>query len=139
LINSQSGTLPSNDDLLGCGDAKARQHTREHHHAYNHTATSLSSDRVPTADYGLFGISQSLEQEPNEARVVGRDMQLQDTPAAEFLSQNTTFGHDAMHFQQTSSEISGSRYADMVDPFSGYDIPFWFEQDQYWDIFQNFD
>jgi hypothetical protein len=139
LINGQSGTLPSNDDLLGCEDVKAYQQTREHHHVHNHDATSRSSDNVPSADYGLFGISQPLEQEPNKPRVVNRDMQLQDTPTATFLSQNTTFGHDAMHLQQINSENSGSRYADMVDPFSGYDIPFWFEQDQYWDIFQNFD
>jgi hypothetical protein len=28
---------------------------------------------------------------------------------------------------------------DALDPFSGFDIPFWFEQDQYWNVFQDFD
>jgi hypothetical protein len=137
--------LSSNDDTLGRKDSQTAQETHEHHQTDRHGITSLSSSKVPSADYGLFGINQTLGHDPNQARMVSRETGLQDSSTAASLPQNATFDIDFANFSnvmqapQISSQNNGSRYADMLDPFSGYDIPFWFEQDQYWDIFQNFD
>jgi hypothetical protein len=109
-----------------------------------HAPTS-ASDTVPKTDYGLSGISPSLAPDLNEARVVPRDVQLQNSPAAALLPQFSALEHghthssDAIYGQQINSQTSGPRNADVIDPFSGFDIPFWFEQDQYWDVFQNFE
>jgi hypothetical protein len=119
--------------------------THERHQTDPYAIESLSSDEVPSSDYGLFSINRTLEQTPNQAPMVSRGIQLQHIPTTASLSQNATSDTDfasfsnTMQAQQISSQNNDFRYADMPDPFSGYDIPFWFEQDQYWDIFQNFD
>jgi hypothetical protein len=144
-MNCQNGTPSSSDDALGCRDSHTDLETHERHVPDSYAIDSLSSDKVPSADYGLFGINQTHERTSNQAPMVSRSTQLQHTPATVSLSQNATFDMDfasfsnTMQAQQINSQDNGFRYADMLDPFSGYDIPFWFEQDQYWDIFQNFD
>jgi hypothetical protein len=145
LINGQTGTLSSSHDTLGCRGPHSDLKTHERHQTDPYAIDSLSSDKILSADYGLFGINQTLEQTLSQAPMASRDVQLQHTPGTVSLSHNATVDIDfasfsnTMQAEQISSQNNGFRYANMLDPFSGYDIPFWFEQDQYWDIFQNFD
>jgi hypothetical protein len=145
LNNSSTRTLSSNhNDTFGYGDTQVYRETHKQGHFYTHPAT-LVSDTVPNADYGQCGISQPLDHHPNELPMASRDIQLQDSTTAALLPQDVTFDHDngnssnAMYGHPINSQTSGSREANLIDPFSGFDIPFWFEQDQYWDIFQNLD
>jgi hypothetical protein len=44
---------------------------------------------------------------------------------SDFIASNGPFVQDAISAEQNS-----------LDPFFGFDIPFWFEEEQYWDMLQ---
>ncbi|KAH7396899.1 fungal-specific transcription factor domain-containing protein [Phaeosphaeria sp. MPI-PUGE-AT-0046c] len=88
------------------------------------------------AEYSLLGIEQPIEQIPNKLRG-STSPERQSAP-------NTAFGIDTTSVDNAfiGDQVRGEEYNltnfDALDPFSGYDIPFWLEQDQDWDIFQDF-
>jgi len=99
------------------------------------------------ADYGLPGINQSNDEQtggtastsgivfPGQAQ--GEAMGAPRHRSATFDDDDTTFD-SILQGDHTFDQGFGSGNLDALDPFSGFDIPFWFEQDQHWDIFQDF-
>jgi hypothetical protein len=70
----------------------------------------------------------------HEPRNVGFDFD-----SANNLNHNTTLssGHDSywnFFLGTEAADASSSGYSNGLDPFSGFDIPFWFDQEQHWDF-----
>jgi hypothetical protein len=110
---------------------------------------ALSSTGIPNANddasFGVSSVSQPQNQAPIEVSSAWGDV-----PA--HLPQGSTMSnirpHDSAYnsgnvlfdsflFDNTALGQDGNPGA--LDPFSRFDIPFWFEEDQYWNIFQNLD
>jgi hypothetical protein len=95
------------------------------------------------SDYGLLGIGQDGRSYLDTMTRSNEDTQPQTWTANESRQQDIAYNNVA----SPSSFLPGHLvdpgndpgYLDILDPFSGFDIPFWFEQDQHWDLFQNYE
>lgn len=115
--------------------------------APHHTAPIAGAPVIALGDprYGLAGISQPEQGYPFGAFRTAEDMQLhssslddwrqQDDPYM-YVSDNASFSSFLDSHLESQGDNTG--YLDVLDPFSGFDIPFWFEQDQHWDVFQDY-
>ena len=100
--------------------------------------------RTASAD-GNPGVSQAEAQQPEvAASTSGTPFQWQSQDSAT-STHNTAFFDDNFAALNTVLQSGlpfdqghGPIPPDGLDPFSEFDIPFWFEQDQEWDIFQDF-
>jgi hypothetical protein len=104
-------------------------------------ATSAPTPVRETAsdtDYSMFGYNLETNEPLLSAMQVPQELQ---SP----LLRTTTFDDGSVAFSdflqggQGFGQSSDIENHYNLDPFSGFDIPFWFEQDQYWDILQNTD
>jgi hypothetical protein len=68
-----------------------------------------NSDRLPASN---------LDYNPSQFTFPNEDWN-------DFIVSNGPYGQDAMFGEHNS-----------LDPFSGFDIPFWFEEEQHWDMLQ---
>jgi hypothetical protein len=107
------------------------------------TTSAPEAIHVPLndSDYGPVAIGRA-EQSYSGASWVAVGMQPQSSFVNDWRQQDIAYNHD----NATSSTFlhghlvdqgNDPGYLDMLDPFSGFDIPFWFEQDQHWDVFQD--
>jgi hypothetical protein len=58
-------------------------------------------------------------------------------PSIALTSDPATFSNIMQGSQMFNQNTEAASFG-TLDPFSGFDIPFWFEQDQHWDFFQDF-
>lgn len=109
--------------------------------------TALAYDPVHDphneAGYGLLGISQTHNVDPSGKSHASGDVQPQSLGADQLRQEDVYYDYDSATFSNAmqghqSHQESNQGYLDILDPFNGFDIPFWFEQDQHWDVFQNF-
>jgi hypothetical protein len=109
------------------------------------SATSVSeaaTHTVSSTDYNMSSYNQRHYEDFVDSSLPSERV-LQDLPpttqqAATFDNSSAAFS-DFMQGGQTLDQNSDQGNLYNLYPFSGFDIPFWFEQDQYWDILQNFD
>jgi fermentation-respiration switch protein FrsA (DUF1100 family) len=96
-------------------------------------------DQAGITEYGLFGIDSSANlnnphsgqsQAPYYTALRPQDFMADDS--------NTQL-NEILGGGLPAGQSSDQGAFDALDPFSGFDIPFWFEQDQNWNIFQDFD
>jgi hypothetical protein len=106
--------------------------------------TSSAYDPVHDPDdeagYGLHGIIQSRQGGAGAQSQSSSDTQMQSASANQPRQQDGSYGYDSTTFSNVmqTQQDNNQGYLDILDPFNGFDIPFWFEQDQHWDVFQNF-
>jgi hypothetical protein len=143
-LRSRMTRLPTNgrNDPAGHSD----QQTRASPTPIDQSA--LSSTGIPNTDddtsFGMSGVSQPQSQAPIEVSSAWGDV---PTHLPQSSTMPSTRSHDSAYsdnvlfdsflFDNTAPSQDGNLGA--LDPFSRFDIPFWFEEDQYWDIFQNLD
>jgi hypothetical protein len=60
-------------------------------------------------------------------------------PSNSALDNSNVLFRDFLHDSPGPGQDDNLEAFDVLDPFSGFDIPFWFEEDQDWNIFQNLD
>jgi hypothetical protein len=88
--------------------------------------------------------NEDISQETNS---IAPDHELQyqsssaafDYTATSNLTQDATLSdeHDSywnIFLGKEGADASFSGYSNDLDPFSGFDIPFWFDQEQHWDF-----
>ena len=135
----------------GVGTSRDREQSQPKTLSASANATTLAAGFIPRtesiADYGLPGINQSNDEQiggttstseivfPGQSQ--GEAMGAPKHRNATFDDDDTTF-YSILQGDHTFDQGFGSGDLDALDPFSGFDIPFWFEQDQHWDIFQDF-
>ncbi|KAH6529959.1 hypothetical protein HBI07_172370 [Parastagonospora nodorum] len=113
--------------------------------APHRTAPTAEASVVTPGDpgYGLAGIDQADQGYPFGALRTAGDMQLHDSLLHDWGQQDSPYDPEVATFStflnsHLESQGDGPGYLDALDPFSGFDIPFWFEQDQHWDVFQDY-
>jgi hypothetical protein len=112
----------------------------------SHTTSSAYDpvhDPDDEAGYGLHGISRSHQGAPSGRLQSSSDTHMQNLGVNQPRQQDGSYGYENPSFNnviqgQQSQQETNQGYLDILDPFNGFDIPFWFEQDQHWDVFQNF-
>ncbi|KAI4698439.1 hypothetical protein J4E81_005662 [Alternaria sp. BMP 2799] len=61
-----------------------------------------------------------------------------DSSATSNLNHNATFLEHNSYWNifvgTEGANASSAEYSNGLDPFSGFDIPFWFDQEQHWDF-----
>ena len=94
-------------------------------------------------DYGLIGTKQHIDHVQTASggrlpleRLQGSALTTTLAPNTT-INENTTF-HDIFQNPRLPGQDSTFSTLDTLDPFTGFDIPFWLEQDHDWDIFQDF-
>jgi hypothetical protein len=147
MMKGYSGTSSSGQDNVSGQDARwPQRHSSSQLPMTSHTTSSAYDpvhDPDDEAGYGLHGISQSQEGAPSGRLQSSSDTQMQNPGTDQSRQQDASYGHDSSTFDnimqgQQSQQESNQGYLDILDPFNGFDIPFWFEQDQHWNVFQNF-
>jgi hypothetical protein len=104
-------------------------------------ATSAPTPVRETAsdtDYSMFGYNLETNEPLLPAGQVPQELQSPLLHTTTFDDGSATFS-EFMQGGQAFSQSSDIGNLYNLDPFSGFDIPFWFEQDQYWDILQTTD
>lgn len=103
------------------------------------TTSQDTQDQASNPGYGLFDIDSSANSNhPHSGQSQAPHytaFRTQDFTADE----NNIQLNDILSGGLAAGQPSDQRAFDALDPFSGFDIPFWFEQDQNWNIFQDFD
>jgi hypothetical protein len=150
MMKRVSDMLPSSHNVApSYGDRVLDQETLELAPTAIQVATS-ASEVVPgtmsNADYGMLGISEAHMHEsdgtsqPTGNEPSGLPQVMTSTTSTQkntALNNDSTVFSNFMHGRQDLNQSGDPGNLDILDPFSGFDIPFWFEQDQYWDIFQD--
>jgi hypothetical protein len=150
MMKRVNDTLPSGQNVTpSYGDRVLDQQTLELAPTAMQGPTSVAEvvpGTMSNADYGMLGISEAHIHESNgTSQPTGNEPSglPQVMTSTTSTQRNTTFDNDStvfsnfMHGRQDLNQSGDSGNLDILDPFSGFDIPFWFEQDQYWDIFQD--
>ncbi|KAH7083352.1 fungal-specific transcription factor domain-containing protein [Paraphoma chrysanthemicola] len=114
------------------------------------TQTNITDATGYQSSSRLYGLSDVTQH--GEMRNAGPSA----TDSSDFLGPSRDAVADMTRNQSTADENDGDMFhafmnenyvfeqdlnaglAQNPDPFSGFDIPFWFDQDQHWDIFQDF-
>jgi hypothetical protein len=107
----------------------------------SHDATDApvpERETVSNADYSMVGYNQRTNEPLLPTGPVLQGLQPSTLNSTTFDSGSAAFS-DFMQGGQGLGQSSDPGNPLNLDPFSGFDIPFWFEQDQYWDILQNSD
>lgn len=113
--------------------------------APHYTAPMAEAPIVALGDpgYGLAVIEQPEQGYPFGPLRAAGDMQLHGSSLDDLRQQDSLYVSEDATFSRFLDSHLESRgdntgYLDLLDPFSGFDIPFWFEQDQHWDVFQDY-
>lgn len=151
MIERQGAMIQISRDTTDDVIPSSYSHNQSHHDihgAVSEATTYTSRPNLRTgsvADYGIPGMESSHSQPVAEPVSAAENVSSwQQQSEAVDVHRNTQFDHDSMTFSnilqgsQPFDQSFGTGSLDALDPFSGFDIPFWFEQDQHWDIFQDF-
>ncbi|OAL06411.1 hypothetical protein IQ06DRAFT_78932 [Phaeosphaeriaceae sp. SRC1lsM3a] len=134
MAKSSHARLPSQQEN------NRRESVQQNHGAAVTTSTASTAQNVSRAnndaEYGLLGI----EQPDGVSSIVADEnvhSEQQSVPNIT-LATGPASSNDVFSGYQLPGEERDIINFDALDPFSGFDIPFWLEQDQNWDIFQDF-
>lgn len=99
------------------------------------------------ADYSLPTVPQASEREshqapPTRGNILSWNSHPEPSAPPDYhfnaLGSDSTAFNSILPGNHTFNQNVDAASFNTLDPFSGFDIPFWFEQDQHWDIFQDF-
>ncbi|KAF2830534.1 hypothetical protein CC86DRAFT_162661 [Ophiobolus disseminans] len=153
MIERQDNTLPTVHEPIASsvGLSGSLNHSHQNAHGGTTDTATLAPESPPhtesIADYGLSGTGHTIDQTLDGVASTGGDVlswQSQSEDIAAQRHRNNTLDVDLTAFNsvlqgdQPFHQGFGTGNVDALDPFSGFDIPFWFEQDQHWDVFQDF-
>ncbi|EUC43243.1 hypothetical protein COCMIDRAFT_38777 [Bipolaris oryzae ATCC 44560] len=123
----------------------------------SYQTTRYASAVAPSGDMGEDGVTgtsynvsqtSSIQHDPlhldKNSRGTADNQELAANPDSELLAGSggvePTFGMDDNYWNtyMTMEETGGMTFSNLngLDPFSGFDIPFWFDQEQHWDFTQ---
>jgi hypothetical protein len=111
------------------------------------SAQITESRALSREDYGLSTLQETSHRETHQAPAASSNF-FQWSPQPEapgaprypstaLASDPATFNNIMPGSQMFDQNMEAASFG-ALDPFSGFDIPFWFEQDQHWNIFQDF-
>jgi hypothetical protein len=95
-------------------------------------------ETVSNTDYSMFGYNPETNRPLLPAEQVPHGLQPPLLHTTTFDDGSAAFSEFMQGGQGFGQSIDLGNLCNL-DPFSGFDIPFWFEQDQYWDILQTTD
>ena len=103
------------------------------------TTSQDTRGQAGNPEYGLFGIDSSANSNNPHSGQSQASYYTTLRPQDFMVDDSNAQLNEILGGGLPAGQSSDQGTFDALDPFSGFDIPFWFEQDQNWNIFQDFD
>lgn len=133
---SSSGLDPSSNGLANEPNHATSSTGLLQDQASSHLAQSTSS--------GTNRSSSAMDQATSASQAIENVQSISSAPSFPYNNMNTPVfdlgGTEWSNFIQANETLDSNAslvHGDGIDPYIGFDIPFWLGQDQYWDMLQD--